>query len=112
MTWTKVQKIQYGLWAVIILALWGLSAWKFRPREEPIFIHYNVYFGVDWVGPWYYGYIIPVSALAVLGLNFLFIRHIHEKNSSMSHIIVSWTTIALLFLSVSQGLMILLNGNA
>lgn len=111
MTWTKVQKIQYGVWAVIVLGMWAVSLLTFRPREEPIFIHYNVYFGVDWVGPWYFGYLIPVSALVVLGLNFLFIRHIHNKNASLSHIIVSWTTIALVLLSVSQSLMILLNGN-
>lgn len=106
-----MQKIQYGLWAVIVFGLWGVSAWTFQPQEEPIFIHYNVYFGVDWVGPWYLGFIIPVSAMLLIGLNFLFVRHIHNKNSSMSHIIVSWTTIALLFLCVNQVLMILLNGN-
>lgn len=111
MTWSKAQKIQYGLWAVIVLGMWGISFWTFRPKEEPVFIHYNVYFGVDWVGPWYLGYIIPVSATMLVGLNLLFIRHIHEKNLSMSHIIFSWTTLALLFLSVSQILMILLNGN-
>lgn len=109
---TKVEVIQFWIWGIILSALWGVSIWRFRPQEQPIFFHYNVYFGVDWIGEWYLGYLIPVSGVLIVALNWLFIRHIRPKNVTMGHIVVIWTSVALVFLAVNQFIVLLLNGNS
>lgn len=103
------KKIQIVFWAVILIGLWGMSLWKFQPREEPIFFQYNVYFGVDWVGPWYLGYVIPVSAVVILVLNWIFIQRIQSQNAALAQIIMAWTSLALILLVVSQMIVFLLN---
>lgn len=109
---TKVELTQVWLWGILLTAMWGVSLWRFQPQAEPIFFHYNVYFGVDWIGMWYLGYLIPSSALLIVILNGLFIRHIRLKNTALAHIIVIWTSVALIFLTVNQFIVLLLNGNA
>lgn len=112
MPWKKTQLTQFSLWGILCLGSWGLSVWKFHPQEAPIYLHYNTYFGVDWVGPWYLGYTIPVSATLIIVLNLFFIRYTRDRNSALSHVLTVWSSIALIFLIISQVLVVLLNGQA
>lgn len=53
------------------LVIWWYVARRFGYLEQPIFLHYNVIFGVDLVGEWWKIWLFPVAGLAVLLVNFL-----------------------------------------
>jgi len=52
--------------------IWGLSAWRLKASGSWLILHYNVYFGIDWISQqnfevFYY----PLGALLITLLNFL-----------------------------------------
>ena len=55
---------------VLLLAGWGALSYFIRPRETPIILHYNVYFGVDLLGAWWQAYLL--QGVATL----LFLAHV------------------------------------
>lgn len=103
-------QVQFIAWGFILVALWGISFWKFQPQENPIYLHYNVYFGIDWVGPWYLGYLIPLSATLLVGINYMCIRYALKTNEAIATIFLFWSSLALCFLAMSHILVVLLNG--
>src|SRR3989338_8238054 len=52
-----------------IAALFILIFLKIRPTSQPIPLHYNVYVGINYIGPWYYLYGIPVIASIIVLIN-------------------------------------------
>lgn len=52
-------------------ALWVLLAFRLQPRAEVVPLHYNIYFGIDLVGPWWYTYILAIAGLLVFIVNLL-----------------------------------------
>lgn len=67
-------------WMTIITALFsvGMSAfflWKLIPagmRASVLTLHYNVYLGIDEVGPWRWIFIVPSMMFGVLMVNTVF----------------------------------------
>jgi hypothetical protein len=55
----------------INLVAWTLLAIFIRPSADPIWLHYNVYFGVDIIGSWWQAYILPVMGLFFFFVNFV-----------------------------------------
>ena len=53
-----------------LIAGWGILLYFIRPRETPLILHYNVYFGVDLLGSWWQAYLLQGVA------TFLFLVHI------------------------------------
>ena len=50
-----------------LLALLGLV--RFFPHQDNAVLHYNVYFGIDLLGPWSSILLIPASTLTLVVLN-------------------------------------------
>lgn len=51
------------------LASFGLLALSLEPGDQPIPLHYNIYFGIDSFGPWYAYYYLPAAGAALLLAN-------------------------------------------
>ena len=54
---------------VINIGSWGAFVYYFKPQEEFLPLHYSVYFGIDYLGPWYEAYFLPLSFTIFLLLN-------------------------------------------
>ena len=59
---------------VILCLLLNLASWfwlffQIHPQAEPIFLHYNILFGVDYVGEWWRIIFLPLSGLAIFLIN-------------------------------------------
>ena len=54
---------------VVNLANWGLIIFFIRPVDFLLILHYNVYFGVDIIGPWWQLYFLPLIGIIILSIN-------------------------------------------
>ncbi len=61
------------LFSTVVIALgWGLALWRFPglvEAGEVIPLHYNIYFGVDSIGPWWRILLLPGFATLTLIIN-------------------------------------------
>jgi hypothetical protein len=55
---------------IFIVFMWVYAAVYLRPADEPLFLHYNVVFGVDLIGEWWKLLYIPFSAMSLFLVNF------------------------------------------
>jgi hypothetical protein len=84
--------------------------WFFVPNaSSPIPLHYNIYFGVDYIDFGYKAYAIPMFGVFVLVVNFLFIYLFYLKEKLLSYFLTSgillvhlgliWATYIVIFLN-------------
>ena len=55
--------IMLSLSLFLNLATWTWLLWQISPTSGQIFLHYNILFGVDLVGPWWKILYLPITAL-------------------------------------------------
>ena len=94
---------------VLNILLWVLVIWKVRPQEEPLFLHYNIYFGIDLLGSWQQFYLMPASGTVILLLNSILAILLPQKEKIISHFLAAINIIAQIVLIVACILIILLN---
>lgn len=66
---------------LLLAAQWGILFWKFPPQEGTVFLHYNIYFGIDATGEWNQLLWIPGAGAALFLFNsvvLLFFRPVHH----------------------------------
>ena len=92
------------------LANWGALFYFIHPVDFPITLHYNVYFGVDIIGPWWQAYFLPAMGLIILlvntALGYLFYQ---QKDRIIGHILLLTTCIVQVALSIAVASIILIN---
>lgn len=52
-----------------LLVIWWYTFSHLSPTAQPLFLHYTVVFGVDWVGEWWKLWLLPLFATAVAAVN-------------------------------------------
>jgi hypothetical protein len=95
---------------IINVLNWGFIAFFIRPVDFPIILHYNVYFGVDVIGPWWQVYSLPLIGLMILGVNtvlgYLFYQ---KKERIVAHLLMLATFIAQIGISVAVASLLIIN---
>ena len=73
-------------------ALWMLLAWQFailyQPGRDYIALHYKVVFGVDWLGRWYYIFLVPITGLVGLVLQYLLARRAYHYQKTVQRLLM------------------------
>lgn len=105
----KFMLVSFILTLLLNIILWGFLFWRVRPTEYPIYLHYNIYFGIDLIGAWYQIYIIPLSGLAVFLINFMISLIIYNKEKIISYFLMITALLSQLFLILSALFIIYLN---
>ena len=91
------------------IGIWVWLLWQIRPQEEFIFLHYNVLFGVDKIGPWYHVLALPLLGVAVILINTI-IGWIHfEKDKFVGFILNMVSVFCQMFLAIAAYLLVFLN---
>lgn len=70
----RTGRIIMGLSVLFLVIGWTVSLWRFPPLSvtgDIIPLHYNIYFGVDAIGPWWRILMIPGFATLTFLLNLL-----------------------------------------
>ncbi len=81
---------------LLLLTGWGILFYFIRPRETPLILHYNVYFGVDLIGTWWQAYILQgVATFLLLGHIFLAYSFYQRKDRFAAYILLLATNFVL-----------------
>lgn len=95
--------------ALMNAVIWGWLLWQIRPQEQLLFLHYNVLFGVDRIGPWWRVFELPLIGLLVLLVNALIGWYFFEKDKTVGYILNVVTIVAHVYLAVGAYLLVFLN---
>lgn len=88
----KNKKILILFFSSLFLNLisWVYIFLNIKMQSDPIFLHYNIYYGVDLIGNWYQIYIyIPLISIVILFINFLISYILFKRSIVLSYLVLS-----------------------
>ena len=103
------------IWPLFVnLAIWVVLYIKIKPLSfisefGQIPLHYNIYFGIDKIGPWYNVFALPLIGLIVIIFNNILGYTFYLKEKLISHFLVGSQFIVQIILAFGAFLIILLN---
>ncbi len=92
-------RITLGLALLFLIPIWAIPFWLLRDVVAPgelLPLHYNVYLGVDYAGPWYASLFFPGFATVVLILNTVIAARLRKE----SKLLANTLTVSALFVSM------------
>lgn len=81
-------------------ALWALLILRIVPAPEAVPIHYNIYFGIDLVGPWWYRFAFPALGTVTFLVNGTLSVLFCEREETVAY----FFTVASVFVQLLVGL--------
>ena len=90
---------------VLDIIIWIYLFLKIGPQENPVYLHYNIYFGVDLIGAWYWIYYLPALGLFILLVNFIIAQLLYRRMIIFSYL-VQWLTLFLEIILLIAALLI------
>ena len=91
------------------MASWVWVLWQIGPQDETLFLHYNILFGVDYVGEWWKVLFLPLTGLIIFIINFILGWFLFHKDKFISIILNSVGLICQIFILIASGILIFLN---
>ncbi len=76
------------------LICWIYLFLKIKPQENPIYLHYNIYSGVDLIGVWYWIFYLPTFGFLILLANFVISKFLYSRIIILSYL-TQWLTLFL-----------------
>lgn len=74
--------------AICVNALhWLYVATRLSVREITLPAHYNIYFGIDLIGPWWYAFFLPAAGSVIVVANLALAFLLHKKKAISSYYI-------------------------
>jgi hypothetical protein len=94
---------------VLNLLIWFWLFWQISGSEEVVLLHYNILFGVDYIGPRYLVAMIPLTGLFILISNAVVGWLSYPKDKMIAAMLNFATSIIQIFLLVAASLVVFLN---
>jgi len=91
------------------LATWIWLLWQIGPTPEPIFLHYNILFGVDLVGPWWKVLYLPITGIIILLVNGTLGWLLFGRDKFIAQFLNAVTVLCQIFLFITAALLVFLN---
>lgn len=101
--------IPFGLSFALNLAIWGWLFWNIRPQDQHIFLHYNILFGVDFLGEWWRVYALPAAGLLILLVNAILGWLLYAKDSFVATLLNVTAVLVQIVLLIAAWLLVFLN---
>lgn len=98
-----------GASLLLVLGLWVSLAWHIRPSTDHIFLHYNVLFGVDLIGPWWHIFYISAAGTTVFLINTILGWVVYDRNRFMTQILLAASLLVQILLLIAGILLVFLN---
>lgn len=83
--------------SLFLLTSFCLLLFFIRPREAPVVLHYNVYFGVDLLGAWWQAYLLPLGGTLLLLAHLVLARFFYRQKDRIAAYLLLLATNFLLF---------------
>ena len=106
-SWPNLITLTLSLLINIFVWIWLL--WNIKPQTEMIFLHYNILFGVDYVGVWWKVIYLAIGGLAVLIINSTLGWWLFDRDKFFSHVLNAVALFYQIFLLIAAWLLIFLN---
>jgi len=97
---------------VLVILTFVLPVWRVLPLIENqnfLPLHYNIYFGIDRFGPWYYIFVPAALGGALLIINLIFQTAFFRRESVLSYFFAVATVFSEIVLFVAMIFIVLLN---
>lgn len=108
--WTdKTVFFSFALAFLANAGMWISIWWLVKPTDQPVILHYNVYFGIDAIGDWRNIFLMPALALAFLLVNAILSRFFYYKERLVSYLFILMALALQLLMAVGLGSIILIN---
>ena len=86
--------------------LTGLILLRYFPRDENAVLHYNTYFGIDLLGPWYQVLLIPLVGLCLLAINMVLAAVVWRRDRMLSYFLDAGTVGMTVLTTTAAGLIL------
>lgn len=90
-------------------AIWVWMLTSIPPQSEQVFLHYNIFFGVDAIGSWGEILSVPISGLVILLANGAIGWALFARDKYFAHFLNAAAFLCQLFLLAVAALLITLN---
>ncbi len=90
------------------LIAWGLI-WFRLPERASLNLHYTVFFGIDWIGPWWYAFLFPLIGLGVLVVDFVIAWAFAKRQAVLGPLLLGVGVFAELALLTQSIIVVILN---
>lgn len=97
---------------VLVILTFALPAWRVLPlvqEQDFLPLHYNIYFGIDRFGPWYYIFVPAALGGTLLIINLIFQTAFFRRESVLSYFFAIATVFSEIMLFVAMIFIVLLN---
>ena len=91
------------------VGIWAVLRFTVQATDQPIILHYNIYFGVDSIGDWRNVFIMPAIALIIFLVNLILSRFFYYKERPASYLFAGMALLVQLLMMVGLGSVILIN---
>ncbi|MDZ7799113.1 MAG: hypothetical protein U5L76_05965 [Patescibacteria group bacterium] len=98
----KIFLINFIISLILNLVVWLLLYMQFQPTQEPVILHYNIYFGIDLIGDWYKIFALPLFGFIIFFINFFFSIIIYHKEKILSYILIFSSSVIQIFLGLAS----------
>lgn len=105
----KIIIINLILSLLINLVLWAVLIFNFWLLPEYIVLRYNIYFGINSLGPWYIIFLLPLFGVLVLAINYWLSFYFYLKEKILSYFLSFAAFIFNLLMLLAGWLLILVN---
>jgi hypothetical protein len=105
----KIIRVSLTVSAILNLSVWLLFYFKIPIQVEPIILGYNIYVGINLIGPWFYVYYFSLAGLIILILNFFLSRLVYFKERWPALVLVVTALACQIILTVYAILLVVLN---
>lgn len=92
--------------------LWLLIVIKLLPMVKEgsfLSLHYNIFFGIDLIGPWYSVFVIPLLSLIFLIINCVLLVLLYGREKFLSYFLAVTNALLSIGLLTALVLIVLLN---
>ncbi|MDD5341269.1 MAG: hypothetical protein PHC97_02420 [Patescibacteria group bacterium] len=98
--------LNFLMWAILYFKLHSLS---YTTDSGQIYLHYNLYFGIDNIGYWYEAFVIPLLGLFIIAFNSFLGYFFYIQEKVISYALVISQTLLQIILFAAAIFVILLN---
>ncbi len=105
-------RVNFFLSIIFNFLIWAVVAWKFIPLVtpgEPLPLHFNIYFGIDFIGEWYKLLFIPLLGIIFIFTNFILADIAYLRDKIVSYFLIGASVFAQIILFLAVYMIILIN---
>jgi len=89
-----------SIFTLLFLFTYKIKLYKLSSNSQ-LLLHYNVYFGIDWIGSWYKILIYPIIGFLLFIINLLLSSYFYNRKNFLSYLLVCSMTFGEILVLIS-----------